>query len=175
MRLGSVFGGLLAALLLGPLSIHAELSEALKMLAAESDMIAVATVVEPPSMWGGSAPVPSEKPLAYWTETTVRVNLLAVIKGVPDNIKPLITARIPAFADVRENDDVGGNMARMYARGRKCILFLQDRRTKAELGKAGLNGEAANLVAFDPFFSCQGYDRAMEIALRELMARKQKP
>lgn len=157
-----------------PLSAKAQFSEALKFLTAESDLIIVATVTEPPTMWGGSAPIPSEKPVAYWIDPTVRVNVVATIKGVADSDSPLITARIPAVADAREHDNVFESMTRMYARDRKCILFLQDRRKNAAIGdKTSQNGEAVHFVAFDPFFSCQSYDRAMEIKLRELMARKE--
>lgn len=161
-------------LAIAPLSLRAELSEILKFLAAQSDVIAVVTIAESPTMWGGSAPIPAGKPVPYWTETTVRVNVLALIKGSLGDARPLITARIPTVAGTRENDDPSQTMAKTYGRDRKCILFLQDRRKNAQLGQATSNGESIHLVAFDPFFSCQSYDRAMEVTLRDDFAREKK-
>ncbi len=169
----------LLALSLLPLTLQAELSETLKFLAAKSDIIAVATVIAPPEFLGGSAPMMSGDPVAYWTDPIVRVKILTTLKGASDQPQPLITARTPAVAENRRidrNDNPIVTARSMYAQGRKCILFLQDRRTNAAVGdKTSQNGEVVNLVAFDPFFSCQGYDYAMEVALRELLASLNKP
>lgn len=172
MKIARCFSALISLLLFVLPEASAELSDALKVLATDSDLIVVATVIDPPEGASGSAPIPSEKPVAYWTEAILRVNFVTIVKGSPDPGNPLISARIPAVADVRQSDNIVETMARRYARGRKCILFLQDRRTSGERGKGSMNGEAVNYVAFDPFFSCQSYDRAMEVELRELMARK---
>ncbi len=153
---------LLAFLLALTSPIHAQLA-ALETLVRQSDDIAIVTVEEPTEGFWGSAPISNQDQIFYWQDSIVRVVVQETLKGdLKPADKPLISLRVPNQTDFEE-------MTAPYAKGKKVLVFLRDRKKTETHSGASLNDEPIQYLAFDPLFSWMPYSRPMELATRRLL------
>ncbi|MBN8709947.1 MAG: hypothetical protein BGO12_15540 [Verrucomicrobia bacterium 61-8] len=153
---------LLAFLLALASPIHAQLA-ALETLVRQSDDIAIVTVKEPAEGFWGSAPITDQDQKFYWQESIARVVVQETLKGdLKSGDKPLISLRVPYQTDSEE-------MMAPYAKGKKVLVFLRDRRKTNTNSAASLNEEPIHYLAFDPIFSWMPYTRPVELATRRLL------
>jgi len=140
-------------------------SETSRLLESFSDVVLVGTITVAPEMISGSAPLPSSDPKPYWSDSIARIKVEKLLKGTyPDTPFPLISLRIPMVAAESDRPLLAEALA-PFAKGKRRIFFLQDRRLRGELGSARLNDEQIFLVAFDPYFSALPYNEALELEL----------
>ncbi len=143
---------LLAFLLALTSPIHAQFA-ALKALVPQSDDIAIVSVEEPAQLCWGSAPIIGQDQTFYWQESMTRVIVEETLKGdLKPGDKPLVSLRVPYQPTLME-------MVAPYAKGKKALVFLQDRRKTETHSAASSNGEQINFLTFDPLFSWMPYTR----------------
>jgi len=153
---------LLALLLALASPIHAQLA-ALETLVRQSDDIAIVTVKEPAEVCWGSAPIIGQDQTFSWQESTARVVVEETLKGdLKPGEKPLVSLRVPNQRTLVE-------MVAPYAKGKKALVFLQDRRKTETHSAASSNGEQIYYLTFDPLFSWMPYTRPAELATRQIL------
>jgi hypothetical protein len=166
-------------------------SETIRSLVALSDVVLVGTITEAPNMMQGSSPLGAPEPKPYWLESIARIKVGKVLKGsYRDGPESLISLRVPMVTQVIRASPLSfsspGVSLRFppisaafeppppavdplapFAKGKKILFFLQDRRLREELGKAGKNHDPIFLVAFDPYLSALPYSEALEHEIAE--------
>lgn len=151
--------------LIGASSARSNASEVSRFLLSMSDVVLVGTITVAPFYTSGSAPIPSSDPQPYWSDSATRIKIDKVLKGkYTDSRFPLISLRIPMVASLWNQPSLPELVA-PFAKGKKIIFFLQDRRLRGELGSAAFNDEPIHLVAFDQFFSTVPYGEALELEI----------
>lgn len=142
--------------------LHAQLA-ALETLVRQSDDIAIVTVEEPAELCWGSAPIIGQDNTFYCQESAARVVVEETLKGdLKPGDKPLVSLRVPYQPTLVE-------MVAPYAKGKKSLVFLKDRRKTETHSDASSNGEQIYYLAFDPLFSWMPYSRPAELAIRQIL------